>query len=250
MQRIHIGPYFETMWGSSINLPFCTKYFCFLVFFVTVIDWCSSLFTKSDLGSSIFVLLPTSFIYRPWTLLTFPLREANPIVLAGTLLCVGANGKMFEPHWGRKEMAKFLALVNILSGLGFCFFFLFLFSFKKETGDLFQHVALGLGPTITAFSVCYKQAYPEYNVKIFGAFGFKLKQFPSILLAFLSILAFIFSIFQDYMVLCWFSAIISWVYLRFFKVQDLIRGDRSETFSFVSFFPTILRYSGFIASSK
>jgi hypothetical protein len=34
-----------------------------------------------------------------------------------------------------------------------------------------------------------------------------------------------------------YGLLISWVYCRFFKTQDGVRGDRSETFAFASFFP-------------
>ncbi|KAJ1500162.1 hypothetical protein HMI54_002901 [Coelomomyces lativittatus] len=33
------------------------------------------------------------------------------------------------------------------------------------------------------------------------------------------------------------SFFISWIYLRFIKYEDGLRGDRNETFSFVTFFP-------------
>ena len=39
-----------------------------------------------------------------------------------------------------------------------------------------------------------------------------------------------------------YGLFISWVYSRFFKIQDGIKGDRSETFSFASFFPEATQY--------
>jgi hypothetical protein len=42
----------------------------------------------------------------------------------------------------------------------------------------------------------------------------------------------------------------SWIYLRFYKKADsLHRGDRSETFSFASFFPDSLQYFEVIKAS-
>jgi membrane associated rhomboid family serine protease len=38
-----------------------------------------------------------------------------------------------------------------------------------------------------------------------------------------------------------FGLLVSWIYIRFYKVQDGIRGDRSETFAFASFFPQVLQ---------
>jgi hypothetical protein len=37
--------------------------------------------------------------------------------------------------------------------------------------------------------------------------------------------------------------VIGWIYLRFFRVQEGgMRGDRSEAFALVTFFPDFLRY--------
>ena len=47
----------------------------------------------------------------------------------------------------------------------------------------------------------------------------------------------------DKVLLTLYGFIISWTYLRFVKEQNGVRGDRSEEFSFVSFFPEILKYS-------
>jgi len=35
--------------------------------------------------------------------------------------------------------------------------------------------------------------------------------------------------------------VIGWVYIRFFKYQDGIQGDRSETFAIQTFFPEFLQ---------
>jgi hypothetical protein len=43
-----------------------------------------------------------------------------------------------------------------------------------------------------------------------------------------------------------YGLFISWIYTRFLKVQDGIRGDRSETFSFASFFPEFIQYVCFL----
>jgi hypothetical protein len=38
-----------------------------------------------------------------------------------------------------------------------------------------------------------------------------------------------------------FGVIFGWIYLRFFQVRDGAVGDRSEAFSFASFFPEPLQ---------
>lgn len=42
---------------------------------------------------------------------------------------------------------------------------------------------------------------------------------------------------QVQMLMAIYGLFISWIYARFFKTQDGVKGDRSETFSFASFFP-------------
>lgn len=46
-----------------------------------------------------------------------------------------------------------------------------------------------------------------------------------------------------------YGLFISWIYTRFLKVQDGIRGDRSETFSFASFFPEFIQYVSLFISA-
>ncbi|CAH1757020.1 7295_t:CDS:2 [Entrophospora sp. SA101] len=46
---------------------------------------------------------------------------------------------------------------------------------------------------------------------------------------------------QTQFLLVIYGWIISWIYLRFFKIQDGIKGDSSETFSFASFFPEFIQ---------
>ncbi len=38
-----------------------------------------------------------------------------------------------------------------------------------------------------------------------------------------------------------FGTLVSWVYLRFLKVHDGVRGDYSENFEFITFFPVIFQ---------
>jgi hypothetical protein len=47
---------------------------------------------------------------------------------------------------------------------------------------------------------------------------------------------------QIQLIMAIYGLFISWIYSRFFRVQDGIRGDRSETFSFASFFPEAAQY--------
>jgi hypothetical protein len=70
-----------------------------------------------------------------------------------------------------------------------------------------------------------------------------VKYAPSILLL-ITLVLFIFGFINQTFFLTWIGilnlnsgSVVSWVYMRFYKYHDGVRGDRSETFSFTSFFP-------------
>ncbi|KAJ3016006.1 hypothetical protein HKX48_004262 [Thoreauomyces humboldtii] len=63
---------------------------------------------------------------------------------------------------------------------------------------------------------------------------------PSLYLA-LNIVLFILRIIHVHFFIVLFGTLVAWLYTRFFKRQDGIKGDRSETFSFASFFPDFLQ---------
>ncbi|KAJ1564948.1 hypothetical protein HK096_005389 [Nowakowskiella sp. JEL0078] len=79
---------------------------------------------------------------------------------------------------------------------------------------------------------------PEHTLKLFQILAIRVKIIPSILVSiyFILFLLQLISV-QFYVVL--FGTLVSWVYIRFFKVQDGIVGDRSEMFALASFFPEI-----------
>lgn len=92
---------------------------------------------------------------------------------------------------------------------------------------------------------------PEHTVSLFkGVIRMRVKHFPAVF-----VLANIFSgpILGTYtaMWLSLFGFLSSWIYLRFFRISEIMsattgsegvtmRGDASDTFSFVAFFPDVL----------
>lgn len=231
-------PDLKSTWESLRNLPAYTKFLCLIVVFLSFLNWLLYfLFHYAPILS----LRAGTFFYQPWTLLTYSLFEKNIITLIGTILCLAASGSLFEPLWGRAELVRFVLIVNVLTGLAYCIFYIIKYLFFNDFSLLMNQEAYGLFPLIASFSVCFKQTYPEQKVNIFGQFGFKIKQLPSYLLTVMTILGLLFRPFTIDMFLCWTGVFISWCYLRFFKIQYTVRGDRSETFSFVSFFPTAIR---------
>ncbi|KAJ3416511.1 hypothetical protein HDV05_001248 [Chytridiales sp. JEL 0842] len=74
---------------------------------------------------------------------------------------------------------------------------------------------------------------------MFQVISIRVKHFPSIIIAVVFVL-FAVGIVHVTFYEVFFGVLVSWIHIRFFKVQDGIRGDRSETFAFASFFPQAL----------
>ncbi|KAF9321586.1 hypothetical protein BG003_000902 [Podila horticola] len=102
--------------------------------------------------------------------------------------------------------------------------------------DLLYVTAYGMTCVLAGFLVGFKQLVPEHLVTLWGLFSVRVKNLPIIFASYLIVEALI-TRSQVQLLMAVYGMLISWVYSRFFKVQDGIRGDRSETFSFASFFP-------------
>ncbi|KAF9169331.1 hypothetical protein BGX20_010460, partial [Mortierella sp. AD010] len=96
--------------------------------------------------------------------------------------------------------------------------------------------AYGLTAVLSGFLVGFKQLVPEHLVTLWGIFSVRVKTLPMLFAVFM-IFESLITRSQIQLMMAIYGMFISWVYSRFFKVQDGIRGDRSETFSFASFFP-------------
>ncbi|KAF9899204.1 hypothetical protein BX616_003175, partial [Lobosporangium transversale] len=94
----------------------------------------------------------------------------------------------------------------------------------------------GLTAVMAGFLVGFKQLVPEHLVTVWGVFSVRVKTLP-ILFAGFMVFESLITHSQIQLILAIYGLYISWVYSRFFKTQDGIQGDRSETFSFASFFP-------------
>ncbi|KAI9340881.1 eukaryotic integral membrane protein-domain-containing protein [Obelidium mucronatum] len=177
-------------------------------------------------------------VSRAWTYITAGFVETNPILL---LFCLGGlllAGRYFERVWGTRELAKFIFLVNTLSTVLSTVTVFFEFVASQQNEDLLYKTYIGgmLG-LLSAFLVGFKQAIPEHSLNLMGsAVSIRVKNLPSI--AFVSFLVLlIFRVVHVDAFMVFYGITVSWIYIRFFKYHDGIRGDRSESFSFGSFFP-------------
>lgn len=181
------------------------------------------------------VLTPASLIFQPLNLILSSLVFTSIPVAAAFLLSFYYMSSYFEASWGRRELIKHFLIVNVATNLLVCIILIFEYAVTFNDEYLFTPIA-GLGPFLSSLIVAYKRAIPEHNIKLFHVFTIRAKWLPSlnILLHFvLFVLGMISTLFYNVLV----GSVVSWVYIRYYKYHDGVMGDRSETFSFASFFP-------------
>ncbi|KAF9419532.1 hypothetical protein BGZ94_009395 [Podila epigama] len=113
---------------------------------------------------------------------------------------------------------------------------LFEYTVRGNEDLLYGTTAYGMTCIIAGFLVGFKQLVPEHLVTLWGIFSVRVKNLPCMFAVYF-ILESLFTRSQIHLLMAVYGLFIAWVYSRFFKMQDGIRGDRSETFSFASFFP-------------
>ncbi|KAL4977477.1 eukaryotic integral membrane protein-domain-containing protein [Aspergillus desertorum] len=226
-------------------------------------------------------LVPSQFMFYPWTLLTATFVEQNIFTVLLNLATLFYGGKYLERAWGSREFTKFIVTIALVPNAVMvpCYLFLAainggasstpgsgyaLFSSSSSNeacatactfpadSALSSATQICGGISIQAsFLVAFKQLVPEHTVTIFkGLVKMRVKHFPAVFLL-LNTLSGILLGTHVAAALAWFGLITSWTYLRFFKRQpDLtgtstdglgIKGDASETFAFKCFFPDAIQ---------
>ncbi|KAG0362359.1 hypothetical protein BGZ54_008661 [Gamsiella multidivaricata] len=166
-------------------------------------------------------------------------------------------GKYLERAWGSREFFKLLCISSIGPMLGIYLTYLFgyvihgndeLLAFDTDNydaplfrlGDRYDTEAYGMTGVLAGFLVGFKQLLPEYLVTIWGALSVRVKSLPLLFTLFMVFEGLI-SHTQIQFLMAIYGLFLSWIYSRFLRVQNGIRGDRSETFSFASFFPEFIQ---------
>ncbi|KAG0180543.1 hypothetical protein DFQ29_000496 [Apophysomyces sp. BC1021] len=108
----------------------------------------------------------------------------------------------------------------------------------------------GMAGVFSAFLVAFKHLIPEHKIALLGgAVSIRVKNLIGVATAvsIASLLLFNAVVFYNLVNIGW---VIGWVYIRFFKYQDGVQGDRSETFALVTFFPEFLHpVIGFVSNT-
>ncbi|KAF9438362.1 hypothetical protein BGZ76_008392 [Entomortierella beljakovae] len=181
-------------------------------------------------------MVPVSAPFRFWTFATASFFERNIIQFAINITVLLGSGKYLERAWGSRELFKFLSITSVGSMLALYFTCLFEYIARGNENLIYETKAYGLTAVLAGFLVGFKQLVPEHLVTLWGVFSVRVKTLPMLFISYMIIESLI-ARSQIHLMLAIYGMLISWVYSRFFKVQDGIHGDRSETFSFASFFP-------------
>lgn len=184
---------------------------------------------------------PGWLVLRPWTLVTATLVEPTLWHLLITLPLLMLMARYFETRWGSRSLLNMLAITAIGVNLCMCLLVLIVYistssySLRREE-LLFDTPVGGMSGILPAFIVCFKQVVPQHKLTLLNL-KLRVKQLPSALLLVHLVLAIFGLVRKRFLAMHMFGVVISWVYLRFYKLFQGSRGDSSETFSFTSFFP-------------
>ncbi|KAK2461557.1 hypothetical protein APHAL10511_006020 [Amanita phalloides] len=193
-------------------------------------------------------MIPGSSLFHPWTLVTSAFFETSVMELIATLIFVPASLKYLERLWGSLELLKFILVsIGVSNVITFGFNWIEYFVLGKAELFLYGMQYHGQMALQMALLVAFTQLIPEHQVQVMGVIRTRVKTLPMVYLTLSSIMCMIG--FQCPWIIIQFGWYVSWVYLRFYKKNSgeslggaSAYGDRSETFSLVSWFPPFMNY--------
>ncbi|KAL1915722.1 uncharacterized protein VTP21DRAFT_6481 [Calcarisporiella thermophila] len=222
------------MWIQELkNIPTTTRLIILAILILSSLG-------AIDKIRSYLIVVPGSFLWSPWTILSTGFLEKHIITFFINTISTAVCGSYLERAWGSRQFFIFIFVVNSVSVLLAWIVSLIEFIIFQNADNLYSTQIGGGAALISGYLVSLKQLIPEHLVTIFGVLRLRVKYFPLIYLLSLTIACVIFPI-QPEFFLALFGWLTSWMYIRFFKYQDGILGDRSETFSFASFFPKVIQ---------
>ncbi|KAL6239094.1 hypothetical protein BDW75DRAFT_199580 [Aspergillus navahoensis] len=207
-------------------------------------------------------LVPSQFIFYPWTLLTATFVEQNIFTVLLNLATFFYGGKYLERAWGSREFTKFILTIALVPNAVIVPCYLFWAAIRGDSGSgagsrpgngyaLFSSSSSdeacttacsfptdSVLPSVTqicggisiqaSFLVAFKQLVPEHTVTVFkGLVKMRVKHFPAVFLL-LNTLSGIILGTHVAATLAWFGLITSWAYLRFFKRQPDLTGTSTD----------------------
>ncbi|KAJ2655942.1 hypothetical protein IW148_005837 [Coemansia sp. RSA 1199] len=239
--------------GFVRGLPVATKLITFLyaVFSVTTIvqRWRiqEDLIDREAAGVAgvdpgrFFVLRPGTVARYPWTLVTGALVESNIVFLVCGIVALCSVGSFLERQWGTRGYAMFMLVVSIVPAVTSIVAIVILYAVRGSADILYTTQVCGLAAVVSAYTVGLKQLVPDYTVKLFrGTVSFRVNDVSGV---YTLVAPIMFTLLGDVgsVLLVNIGFVESFIYLRFYKRSGSTRGDRSEAFAFVTFFPEFVR---------
>ncbi|ODV84013.1 hypothetical protein CANARDRAFT_182069, partial [[Candida] arabinofermentans NRRL YB-2248] len=213
-------------------------------------------------------LVPNQSIFNPWTFLSEPFVETNILKYFISIIILYFGITYLERHWNLNnenkifsETVYFITIISIITNFITVLikFIIALSTSSSSTTDLSLPVEHGIFSISMSFIVVLKQLSPEHNIKLLKTISIRIRQLPFLILS----LTFLLSLIRlsiTPIVPIFTNFYITWVYLRYYQLNNiadllpsttttnstsnsnsLVRGDASDTFAFIQFFPSQLQ---------
>ncbi|KAJ8084444.1 hypothetical protein PM082_003214 [Marasmius tenuissimus] len=221
------------------SIPTVTRYFTFATILTSVVHvW--FLWKEVDIADWVALSARTS-LFRPWTFLTSVLLEPSILGLIFALITIPPSLGYLERIWGSVEILKFI-IVTVVASNVIVFGFSWLEYLATDSLPYLYSVYAGQMSLLIGVMVAFTQLIPEHQVQFMGIIKMRVKTLPMIYLGISTVLTILG--YQCPWIIIQFGWFVSWIYLRFYKknTSDTVGGmdtygDRSETFSLLSWFP-------------
>ncbi|KAK9390524.1 eukaryotic integral membrane protein-domain-containing protein [Lipomyces mesembrius] len=176
--------------------------------------------------SSIYVpyltIVPAVSIVFPWTFITATFVEQNLFALLIAIATLYYGARYCERVWGTRELAKFLIIVSVIPNVIVFILYILAFVITGNTDVEFTTICGGVALQ-SAFLVAFKQLVPEHTVILFrGIIKIRVKHFPALFLLINTIFGLLGA--RVTALLTWSGFFTSWVYLRFYRVSNVLSG--------------------------
>lgn len=203
-------------------------------------------------------LVPRYAIYYPWVFITAIFAEVSLLTFLASLVILYVATSYVEKFWGFKEVVKFILIVGAMTNLSTVLVAIISNIFRGDVLGMDKPLGGGISYYF-GFLVVLKQLIPEHSVVLFqGLVNFRVKHLPFMLLLLVSVWSAVTQSLYPF-VPSMFSFFVSYNYLRFVQAffEDpilpvtsangdqthsvFIRGDASDAFQLVEFFPSITK---------
>ncbi|KAK7064081.1 hypothetical protein R3P38DRAFT_2492769 [Favolaschia claudopus] len=215
---------------------------------VTSLFYAWLVWTGATADAPYLVVVPGSSLFFPWTFVTSVLVETSIWELIMSLVFVPPSLRYLERVWGSIETLKFIAVsVGFSNIIAFGFNWIEFMATRNADMFLYGMQYHGQMALQIAILVAFTQLIPEHQVQLFGVLKARVKTLPMAYLTLSTVMTILG--FQCPWIIIQFGWFVGWIYLRFYKKNtgDSVGGidtygDRSETFSLVSWFPPFMHY--------